>query len=43
MIRPWIRLDVDFVSSDTDYKKVVDCLKREITGREFVNLTPSFF
>ena len=35
--------DVDFVSSDTDYNKVVECLKREITGREFVNLTPSFF
>lgn len=35
--------DVDFVESDEDYQKVVDCLKREITGREFVNLTPSFF
>ena len=38
-----IKNDVDFVESDEDYQKVVDCLKREITGREFVNLTPSFF
>ena len=35
--------DVDFVENSEDYQKVVDCLKREIKGREFVNLTPSFF
>ena len=35
--------DVDFVENSEDYQKVVDCLKNEIKGREFVNLTPSFF
>ena len=35
--------NVDFVENNEDYQKVVDCLKREIKGREFVNLTPSFF
>ena len=35
--------DVDFVANNDDYQKVVECLKREIKGREFVNLTPSFF
>ena len=35
--------DVDFVANNDDYQKVVDCLQREIKGREFINLTPSFF
>ena len=35
--------DVDFVANNEDYQKVVDCLTREVKGREFVNLTPSFF
>ena len=35
--------DVDFVAINDDYQKVVDCLQRELKGREFVNFTPSFF
>ena len=35
--------DVDFVTSQLDYEKVRDCLLRDIVGKEFVNLSPSFF
>jgi|TARA_Y100001936_G_scaffold24816_1_gene22766 Deoxynucleoside kinases len=35
--------DVDFVTSQIDYEKVRDCLQRDIVGKEFVNLSPSFF
>ena len=35
--------DVDFVTSQLDYEKVRDCLQRDIVGKEFVNLSPSFF
>ena len=35
--------DVDFVTNQIDYEKVRDCLQRDIIGKEFINLSPSFF
>ena len=35
--------DVDFVTNQMDYEKVRDCLQRDIVGKEFINLSPSFF
>tara|TARA_B100000965_G_scaffold400771_1_gene423283 strand:- start:1508 stop:2164 length:657 start_codon:yes stop_codon:yes gene_type:complete len=35
--------EVDFVGSDSDYEKVLSCLRREIKGKEFIDLSPSFF
>ena len=35
--------DVDFVSNQMDFNQIIDCVKKNIIGREFINLSPSFF
>ena len=35
--------DVDFLSNQIDFNQIIDCVKKNIIGREFINLSPSFF
>ena len=35
--------NVDFMANKLDLAKVIDCLKKEIVGKEFINLAPGFF
>ena len=35
--------NVDFMANKLDLARVIDCLKKEIVGKEFINLAPGFF
>lgn len=35
--------NVDFIANKLDLARVIDCLKKEIVGKEFINLAPGFF
>jgi len=35
--------DIDFVSNQKDYETLINHLKREIVGKEYINLSPQIF
>ena len=35
--------DIDFISNQNDYETLINHLKREIVGKEYINLSPQIF